>query len=409
MLGIGLGGFMDGFQKAQDFKMKQRQQERLDQRAEREQTLNQREDVEYNRALSQRNEIDAINAGAKAEFDKRIAAGTEQPDNFDAFWSKYTIPKMVNTYRAQGNLDMARKAQEWGDSDDARAGGKLFMSSLSKLQVGDYDGAIEDAIAGSKRQGYFAHGFEITGKDTLVTQKDGPVVGYQFNYKGADGKEGFKRVRLSELGSFIAGIGNPDAAWKSQLEAQKQAATRATEREDYVWKKQADKAFSDDSDKLRTKAIETLRKRMDGGLAGTDRKFDDLPRAEQEKMIDEETALQKGPGISAPGIASSAPASSLPHKLGNKLTGKLDDPAAARPPASAAPQARPSRPSPEQSRRSNMDYMLKEAEQALADGHRPEAIADGLIQNGIPQDQWPPSLTTALSGKGRLVTGLNVR
>lgn len=411
MLGIGLGGFMDGFQKAQDFKIKQRQQERLDQRAEREQTLNQRQDAEYARTQKMQDDVRQIGLNAQTDFNQRVAAGTAKPEDFDTIWREKAVPKLLELYGANGDHANMEYLRKWADSADTRRGAKLAHSAMTKVNTGDIPGAFSDAQEASKLAGYNGTGYVIEGQETIM--RDGAPIFTRLRLRGPDGKESIQDVPKGAEAKLINGVINPFEQARLNLEKQSKAAESAAEDErklDYRRReKEQDRQLGLGLTKENSDIYNTLAKEYETNEDGVG--FAQLPKEEQWRLMEERRALlNRRPGITpSNGQDGGAPASNPPHKLGNKLTGKLDDPAAARPPASAAPQARPSRPSPEQSRRSNMDYMLKEAEQALADGHRPEAIADGLIQNGIPQDQWPPSLASALSGKGRLVTGLNVR
>lgn len=413
MLGIGLGGFMDGFQKAQDFKIKQRQQERLDQRAEREQTLNQRQDAEYARTQKMQDDVRQIGLNAQTDFNQRVAAGTAKPEDFDTIWREKAVPKLFELYGANGDIANMEYLRKWADSADTRRGAKLAHSAMTKVSMGDIPGAFRDAQEASKVAGYNGSGYEILGQDTIVSRENGPTLGTRVYLRGPDGKEISQDIPKGMEAQAINGVINPFEQARLNLEKQSKAAEAAAEDErklDYRRReKEQDRLFGLGPTKENSDIYNMLVKEMPGPDELNQHRvgFAQLSKEEQWRLMEERRALlNRQPGITPSNRQDGgAPASSLPHKL----TGKLDDPAAARPPASAAPQARPSRPSPEQSRRSNMDYMLKEAEQALADGHRPEAIADGLIQNGIPQDQWPPSLASALSGKGRLVTGLNVR
>lgn len=305
MIGVGLGGFMDGWNKMGEAQLADKRRALADQQATRQKTLDQREDAEYNRTLSQRNEIDAINTGAKQAFDARVSAGTEKPENYDQFWNDYALPKLKNTYLAQGNIDMANKVQAWGETEDARAGAKSFMGSLAKLQVGDYAGAIDDAIAGSKRKGYLSHNFDITGYDSLIAKEGGPTIGYRFNYKKTDGSVGYKDVLLPKLGQFIAGIGNPKVAWESQVTAQQDLIKRKAELEDYEKKKQVDQKYGVGADqKINGDVLDALRKRFDGeygqdpatGKWGPTPKFDDLPAERRQQLFQEEKELRTGGG-----------------------------------------------------------------------------------------------------------------
>lgn len=408
MLGAGLGGFITGLQGGMNARAN------IDER-KRTKVMEQRNDAEYDRATKQRAEIDGINTGAKAEFDKRVAAGTEKPDNFDTFWSNYALPKLKNTYLTQGNVDMANRVQAWGDSEDAKAGAKLAMSALTKAQTGDISGALSDATAAGKRKGYLAHGYEISGQDTIVDQS-GKLQGYRLYMKGPDGKDIQQDLPLDQVPKLIATYLNPEAAWQSQIEAQSANAKRAAEISDYRTKKTIDKEMGGSADKSRSDAITALRKRMDGGLAGTDPTFDSLSRDEQEKMISDEIALQKGTGITGEGRGPSSGAPAAPGRkvLMDKVTGqpvaqqKAPQP---QPQTSQSPLRVPAQPSsPEASRQDNMSYLLAEAEQALDNGVRPDRIAEELAANGIPEEAWPTSLKAAMTnGRRGVITGLGAR
>ncbi|PZU85224.1 MAG: hypothetical protein DI528_12880 [Shinella sp.] len=474
-IGIGLGGFMDGFTRGMDARAA------MDDR-KRNKVLQERQDAEYNRVVGQRNEIDAINSGARAEFDKRVSAGTEKPDNFDQFWSGYALPKLKNTYLSQGNMEMADKVQAWGESEDAKAGAKFAMSALTKAQTGDVAGALADATEAGKRKGYISHGFEIKGQDTIVDQ-NGKLQGYRLYMKGPDGKDIQQDLPLGQVPKMIATYLNPEAAWQTQVEAQAAETKRQQELQDYRAKKGIDQEFGTGSNqkKARSDAIETLRKRMDGGLAGDETKFDDLPREEQERLIATETELQAGqpgtgvpqqpgsqrsgrkvlvdkatgqpvpppssqrsaaapsaspsagtdratPGqspaptgkdnVRAPGIVDrftrgisremnilsgreEAPSRTMSESQKRFLFGKAADPdfdAREQMGINLRPQhgSLRDRSAPQQSGNDEVSSLIQESDAAISDGQQPERVAEGLLQNGIPKEQWPTSLREAL-------------
>lgn len=397
VFGIGLGGFVDGLQGGM------RARESMDNR-KRQKVLQEREDTEYNRAVKQRDEISSINTQAQSEFQTRVDAGTAKPDQFDQFWSQYALPKLKNTYLAQGNMEMAEKVQAWGDTEDTRAGAKLAMSALTKAQTGDAAGALADAMEAGKRKGYLAHGFEIMGQDTIV-DPSGQLQGYRLKMKGPDGKEITQDLPLAQVPKLIATYLNPEAAWQSQIAAQQEEGKRKTELQTYRDKKGIDKEFSTTGDKARGDAITALRKRMDGGLAGDETKFDDLERGEQEKLIAQEIELQSGqPGI---GITPSGPASS--GSSGRKV---LVDTATGQPVAPERSQSEPKSPqlsgqargerAPE-TREDRMQFLLSSVEPALKEGVPAERVADELRQNGVPESVWPETLKRALTKKSSAI------
>lgn len=399
MIGIGLGGFMEGLQGGM------RARESFDNR-KRQKVLQEREDTEYNRAVKQRDEISAINTQAQTEFQSRVDAGTAKPDQFDSFWNDYALPKLKNTYLAQGNLEMAQKVQQWGESEDTRAGAKLAMSALTKAQTGDVAGALADATEAGKRKGYLSHGYEIMGQDTIV-DPSGQLQGYRLQMKGPDGKTITQDLPLAQVPKLIATYLNPEAAWQSQIAAQEANTKRATDLQDYEEKKKIDRRYSSSDDKSRGDAITALRKRMDGGLAGDEPKFDDLDREEQEKLITAEIELQKGqPGLGG-GASAPAPSGSSGRKvLVDTATGQPATPVRATPaPAERSPapstQARAPR-----SREETVSDLLASVEPALREGVPPQRVADELRQNGIPESAWPEVLLRAVAQSRRSVVGL---
>lgn len=445
MIGIGLGGFMDGLQGGM------RTRQAMDDR-KRQKVIDERQDTEYNRSVKQRDDIAAINTQAQSEFNNRVSAGTAKPDQFDQFWNDYALPKLKNTYLAQGNIEMADKVQKWGESEDTRAGAKLAMSALTKAQTGDVAGALADATEAGKRRGYLSHGYEIMGQDTIVDPQ-GQLQGYRLQMKGPDGKEITQDLPLAQVPKLIATYLNPEAAWQSQIAGQQEEGKRQTELKTYEDKKKIDKQYGTGENKSRGDAISALRKRMDGGLAGDEQKFDDLPRDQQEKMISQEIELQSGqPGLGAPAGAASPADTSGRKVLVDTATGQPVPPARSQASPSSAPASKPQQAGGEPERRGwlgglvdtakaglareadtlrgrnvpqsqagqervprketredRVSYLLGAAEAAIKDGAVPERIADELAQNGVPEEDWPEVLRRALAQRQRASIGIAPR
>lgn len=405
-IGIGLGGFMEGYQRGTELRQQKKRAEYLDQQAERQKIIDAREDEQYARTEKQRQDIAAIGTEAQTRFDSAVKSGTQQPGDFDTFWSTYAVPKLSQTYLANGDLDNARKVQEWGDSAEAKAGGKLAMGALLKAQTGDTDGALADVIKAGQMKGYIDHGYEVLGHDSIAAP-DGSVAGYRLRLKTPDGKEVEQDVQKADMPRLIATFLNPEAAWDSQVKARAETAKDAKELDQYEAKKKIDKQYGTGENKTRGDAIAALRKRMDGGLAGNETKFDDLPRQEQEKLIASEIDLQGGqPGLSADGpVASAAPSGPSRKVIVDTATGK---PVADEPPRQPAPtqNASAQQPAPPQTREDNVAYLLQSADQAVKSGENPQRIAQDLLNNGVPREQWPESLATALAVSERNQIGL---
>lgn len=429
MLGVGLGGFMDGFNKSQD--MLQKRDE-----AARKQVLADRTTKEYDRLTAQRDAIDGINADAKATFDAQVSAGTQKPENFDTFWTGYALPKLKNTYLLNGDIESATKVQEWGDQEDTKKGAKLFAGALVKAQTGDAGGALADVMEAGKLKGYINHGYEVLGHEPILGQ-DGAQQGYRIKLKTPDGKDVQQDVRTQDLPKIIATFGNPQAAWESQVAARAQADKDKKELETYEAKKKIDRQYGVGPTKDRGAAITSLRKRLDGGLAGDETKFDDLPRDQQEKLINDELELVQGqPGL----MGQSAPAPAEKKVLVDTTTGKpvksADAPKAEAKPSEKETKATPAKPAErirglpdhfqgvrgrveELKRLSEADApgigspataaassdVIAQADEAIRSGAKIYDVAMGLQEAGVPESEWPASLKQAIA-KERGVIGL---
>ncbi|MCA1490096.1 hypothetical protein I6F11_04080 [Ensifer sp. NBAIM29] len=398
MLGIGLGGFMEGYNKAQDMKLDKEKAALAKERYDRQKVLDAREDAEYERSESQRKAIEDTVKTQQANFQAAVDAGTAEPEDSDEWFSKHTVPLLKNTYLSNGDIDNADRVQKWADTTDAKTGAKLFKSALLKAQTGDGVGALDDAIKAGQTQGYIAHGYEVQKHDKIV-QPDGTLVGYRVWLTDPDGKEVQQDILAAELPKTIATFLNPEAAWESQLAAAQAEKKRQDELTDYRSKKTIDKEIGVGDDKLRGDAITALRKRMDGGLTGDEPKFDDLPGEEKEKLIADEITLQRGApaaGTSgagtAPGIGGNAPASAPARKvIVDTATGKAVPTRPAQGPNKPAAKAA--------SREDNVAYQVQAADVAIREGVPVDRVVQDLLSNGVPEKQWPASVKQAIANK----------
>ncbi len=430
--GIGLGGFMDGFQKGMQLK-----QDRAD--ADRRKVLAERNDAEYNRVTAQRDAIDNINKEAKATFDAQVSAGTQEPADFLDWYHTHTVPKLTQTYLLNDDRESAAKVTEWANTHEAKTGARLFRSSVTKALSGDGAGAVEDAMKIGKLRGYINNGYEVLGQEPLLGQ-DGAQQGYRIKLKTPDGKDIVQDVRTQDLPKLIATFGNPEAAWESQVAARAQADKEKKELETYEAKKKIDRQYGVGPTKDRGAAITALRKRFDGGM-GDETKFDDMPRPQQEKLINDELELQQG----QPGLAGQAPSAPAEKKvLVDTTTGKpvsssakpaaankpeAKEPHTAKPQASAEQRIRgvPERAQADVRRRmeglqraaaqpeapgisatapsaASAD-VVAQADEAIRSGARIYDVAMELQEAGVPESEWPASLKQAIA-KQRGVVGL---
>lgn len=431
--GIGLGGFMEGFQNAQKIK-----QDWAD--ADRRKVVEERQDAEYNRSTAQRDAIDNINKEAKATFNAQVSAGQQEPADFLDWYHKNTVPKLTQTYLFNNDRASAERVIEWANTHEAKTGARLFRSSVTKALSGDGAGAVTDAMKIGKLKGYINNGYEVIGQEPLLGQ-DGAQQGYRIMLRTPDGKDIAQDVRLQDLPKIIATFGNPEAAWESQVAARAQADKDKKELETYEAKKKIDRQYGLGPTKDRGAAITTLRKRFEGGIADDETTFDDMPRTQQEKLINDELELQQGqPGLGGQG----APATAEKKVLVDTTTGKPVSSAAK--PAPTAKQetktapATQSPPSAEQripgvperaqaGVRSRMEGLqraaaqaeapgisapssssapadvIAQADDAIRSGARIYDVAMGLQEAGVPESEWPASLKQAIA-RERGVIGL---
>lgn len=220
-IGIGLGAFMDGMQTG----------------------IAMRDKIDKGRLeRKNRQQLEAINTDTKAAFDEKVAAGEQEPQDFEKFWKEYALPRRRMALIEQGDIDGAKALTEWGESDAALSGGKLFGSAMFKAQTGDYGGALQDAIKAGQVKGYIDHGYEFVSQDEIKGQ-DGKTVGYRLTLKGPDGKDIVQDVAAGDVPRVVATVFNPDAAWQSQVAARTDSKKREDEITDYERKKKIDRAY----------------------------------------------------------------------------------------------------------------------------------------------------------------------
>lgn len=433
-LGVGLGGFMDGFQKAQKLKQDWADADLKRADAERKKVLQEREDIEYNRALDQRNAADKLATDTQADFDNKVKAGILKPEEWDTFWNKNFVPGKVKQLQLNGNTEEALKLQKWADDANVRAGGNAFANSLQLFKLGDVDGGLDWLNKGAQTPGYFGEGYNFK----KVAQGTNPYTGnpgVTIQINRPDGEPITQTFDVKDIPNFVAGNFNPDAAYafsKQQEEARKQA----NELDTYEKKKKIDQQFGVGPTKDRAAAIKSLEKEHVDELGKTT--LYSMPRDQQEKLINDRMSLIRGDAM--PGVPSGAPSRAEKKVLFDNTTGKIVDPSATATPSSAPAKQESSQPTPAPSgekpipgvparaqdgvrRRiedlqrgarkdapgisaASHDQALAQANAALENGASVEDVANGLNQTGVPEWQWPKVVQEQLRARQRAY-GLN--
>jgi len=372
-LGVGLGAFMDSFQRGYDMR------DRIDER---------------NLQKKNRDALTQIETEGQEKFKADVTAGAADPDKFDEFWTRYVMPKRKMELLKQGDVAGARALQEWGESDSAKQGGRLFSSAMLKAQTGDAGGALADAIKAGQVAGYIDHGYELLGQDE-IQDDSGKTIGYRLSVKGPGGKTIEQDVAVGDVPQVIATFANPDAAWQSQVAKREGDKKRQTEIEDYEAKKKVDQRYAKGGDKA-----EIYRKAREARMK-SDLGFADLSPEEQDAAIRAELAAAEnyaGTSGSADGLGAPAPK----KVMVDEASGLMVDPASAAR-QQAAPQKRSEvaptpTPTPTSRPQTRDDYkaaVLADAADNIAKGGNPQTIAQQLMNAGIGPDEWPDAVSAS--------------
>lgn len=362
-----------------------------------------------------------INDDTKTAFAEAKINGAVEDGDFTTFWQKYALPKQQALLIQNGDYGGAKSLGDWSKSDDAVNGGKLFGSAMVKAQSGDFDGALQDAIAAGQLKGYINTDFKLTGRTPI--QQDGRTVGYQLTFQDGSGKEQTRNIRSQDILNTIATYVNPEAAWKTQTEAAAAEKKRLQEREDYVFKKKTDKEFSTDKDEaadqkryLDTRKDIEKEKELDDDWANMDEAQKDKVVRERLSTADKYHADKKGGNASAP-AEQTAPQpgriivdteSGNPVPIATPEQSKaigISEPVRQQKTAPQQPAPIPSNgqaptPVPTNGPASNArNTTIGFAKQALAQGNDPARVKQQLLNAGIPEQEWPEELTKNAGGR----------
>jgi hypothetical protein len=423
MLGIGLGAFVAGF--AGGYGLRQQHEDRAEAKKDREADRAWRDEQrqwasedrafqqsERDRAAGQREAIEGITADVQADFDAAVASGEVKASEFDDFWKQYGLPRMQNELLLQGDIDGAKRLMEWGESEAAIKGGRLFAQSMFLAQSGQHAEALDKVIEAGKVRGYIGDDFDIDEKEE-IRDETGAVLGYRVTIRDNDGNETIQDIALEDIPTVIATFANPQAAWESQQATRAANSKREQELDDYETKKEIDARYSGKDNAARTAAIKALRERMkvdpmvDGSV-----NFDDLPRDQREKLITEEISFANGDPTAPPArmIVDGNSGQPVPMPDPSALDGAPGlgsaptptRPGPARPAAWSAP---PGQGVGESSQPGSVQgdlpvpseaQVVEQATQQMLSGKDPNAIAQTLKAVGVDQSKWPAELVRVL-------------
>lgn len=421
MLGIGLGAFVDGF--AKGYGIRQAEKDRDEDRAWRETQRGwaeedrafQAEDrafqrSERDRAVGNRQAIEDINTDLREDFNEGVESGEFKATEFDSFWKQYGLPRMQDELLRQGDIDGAKKLMDWGESEAALKGGRLFAQSMFLAQSGQSAEALDRVIEAGKVRGYIGDDFDIDEKEE-IRDETGALLGYRITIRDSDGNETQQDIATEDIPTVIATFANPQAAWESQQAAAVKKSEREAALEDYETKAEIDARHDNGGAANRTAAIKALRDRIkvdpmvDGSV-----NFDDLPREEREKMISEEISFAKGSPTAPAGrmVVDSNSGQPVPMPSptdAQQAPGLGGVPKASQPASWSAPPGKgvglSAPPAASNSTQSDLPVpstgqIVERAAQEMLGGGDPNKIAQSLRAAGVDQSQWPAELTRVL-------------
>lgn len=198
-------------------------------------------DIEANSQVgSKANEADTMtmptyddtrgNSYANAE-DQAKAAKKNAPLPED-FYLRDVVPKIKETYIAQGNMQGAEAWDQWAQEKSTQQGMKHWTNALRAGQMGDFKGYADHMVKAYNTPNYFDDGLHAEGYD-LVKDKDGNTTGLTLKMKNKETGEVYAQTIHGQDDMVQAGIGllDPANAFKTTL-AQVQARQAAQAKAD---------------------------------------------------------------------------------------------------------------------------------------------------------------------------------
>ena len=159
------------------------------------------------------------NSYANAE-DQKKAAEKNAPLPED-FYIRDVVPKIRETYIAQGNMAGAEQWDKWAQDKNAQTGMKHWAQALRAGQMGDFKSYADNMVKAYNTPGYYDDGLHAEGYD-LVKDKDGNTTGLTLKMKNKDTGESFAQTIHGQDDMVQAGIGllDPANAFKTTLAQQ---------------------------------------------------------------------------------------------------------------------------------------------------------------------------------------------
>lgn len=233
--GIGLGAFADGF--ARGMGLRERIDARNADKAKKkafEQAKTDYDAAIADNVLTQAGQANAD--GSAPAFDAGKASGEARKKmSFTDYLYQTALPKIIDTYVAQGDLEGAERLRVWGQDAKERKFMDGFGRALNSFAAGQADGnytPFADQTVKLLNEG--GYGVKATGYD-MVKDGDGNQTGITFHLEDGDRKYSHTFNSMQEAGEFIAGQGDP----RSRVQLFQQQAASADKFKAEMAKEQA--------------------------------------------------------------------------------------------------------------------------------------------------------------------------
>jgi hypothetical protein len=170
---------------------------------------------------------DDTRGNSYADADAQSKAAKKNAPLPEDFYLRDVVPKIKETYIAQGNMAGAEQWDKWAQDKQAQAGMKSWTQALRSAQIGDFKGYADHMVKAYNSPGYYDDGLHAEGYD-LVKDKDGNTTGLTLKMKNKETGELFAQTIHGQDDMVQAGIGllEPANAFKVTM-ARADAATAA--------------------------------------------------------------------------------------------------------------------------------------------------------------------------------------
>lgn len=162
--------------------------------------------------------FDDTRGNSYADADTQKKAAEKNASMADDFYIRDVVPKIKETYIAQGNMAGAEQWDKWAQDKNSQTGMKHWAQALRAGQMGDFNSYADNMVKAYNTPGYYDDGLHAEGYD-LIKDKDGNTTGLTLKMKNKDTGESFAQSIHGQADMVQAGIGllDPANAFKTTM------------------------------------------------------------------------------------------------------------------------------------------------------------------------------------------------